>query len=160
MYVNELLRVSDCEGLCSFSPQRQWGQIRVNPLFQTPCGCSPPCCHQSQLDGQSCPLSFILTHEHTCSQVQEPVRAAGAEVGKPPLFRDDKHLCKPSKQPLSFSLSFQAQCLHHPHHSSNHCLSNAPKDFHPGLNAGQEQTRDSSLQEVGTDQSTTRFFQV
>lgn len=88
-----------------FLSSRQWGQIRVNPLFQTPCGCSPPCCHQSQLDGHSCPLSFIITHEHTCSQVREPVRGAGAEVGKPPLFRDDKHLCKPSKQLLSFSLS-------------------------------------------------------
>lgn len=88
-----------------FSQRQAWGQIRVNPLFQTPCGCSPPCCHQSQLDGQSCPLSFIITHEHTCSQVREPVRGAGTEVGKPPLFRDDKHLCKPSKQLLSFSLS-------------------------------------------------------
>ncbi|XP_039544084.1 uncharacterized protein LOC120490748 [Pimephales promelas] len=91
--------------LSQSSISRQWGQIRVNPLFQTPCGCPPPRCHQSQLDGQSRPLSFIITHEHTCSQVQDPVRGAGAGVGKPPLFRDDKHLCKPSKQLLSFSLS-------------------------------------------------------
>ncbi len=108
MYVSIFLWVFVCIWLwwCVwFIPAEAVGQICVNPLFQTSCGCSPPCCHQSQLNGQSYPLSFILTHEHTRSQVREHVRGAGAEVGKPPLFKDDKHLCKPSKQPLSFSFS-------------------------------------------------------
>lgn len=68
------------------------------------------------------------------------------------------HQGRPELLAFSLSLFLETQRLHHPHCCSNWCLSNAPEDFHPGLNVGQEQTRDSSSQEVGTDQSSSRFL--
>lgn len=108
MYVSIFLWVFACMIMmvCAVYPSRGSGaRYGLTHFSRRPVAVLPHVAISHSSMASPYPLSFILTHEHTRSQVREPVRGAGAEVGKPPLFRDDKHLCKPSKQPLSFSLS-------------------------------------------------------